>query len=104
MGDKGEGGVKNLKKWVTAFIGLQKCKAIFFNIQESQQTIHNWKWRLIGGLCFYFNWSTARLLAILIVYISNEWNTVLLLMTIYIGKYVLIFLEFFKEYLILFLV
>ena len=29
MGDKGEGGVKNLKKWVTAFIGLQKCKAIF---------------------------------------------------------------------------
>lgn len=53
--------------------------------QQQQQTIHNWKWRLIGGLCFHFNWSISRLLAILIVFLNNEWNTVLLAITIYIA-------------------
>ena len=45
----------------------------------------HWKWRLIGGICFQINWSISRLLADVIVLLSNEWNTVISVITIFIG-------------------
>lgn len=41
-----------------------------------------WKWRLMAGLAFQFNWSTGRMLADLIVFLSNEWTTVISMISI----------------------
>lgn len=51
---------------------------------ELADKTEEWKWRLVAGLAFQFNWSTSRLLADVIVYLSNDWTTVISLISIMI--------------------
>ena len=42
MGDKGEGGVKNLKKWVTSFMDSPLEEKFLFSLKKKPDLVDKW--------------------------------------------------------------
>jgi len=70
--------------FLVAYMSSSTFLVVFCKFMEALDSTEVWEWRLIGGLAFQFNWSISRLLADLIVYLSNDWITVLFVITILI--------------------
>ena len=51
-------------------------------LENIDEHIDDWKWRLIIGCGFQMSWTVGRLFSNIVVYISNEWTTVMIFLTI----------------------